>query len=790
MPSYPIRDFARGISDHYMSGQGSQRLDNLVLDAVGNPLQRGGQVNWSARIPANQKITDLHYSQRTPRTLFAHSAGNIYWDTPIFSWQTLTGDNGTKPGYGADTTYRAIFQGNGPFTYVHFWTTSYDNGGTYLTHPKPKKILDPGIPGSSTVNLGLPKPASPSISAGTNTIGGAGGYSYLYYAVYKYTYTYNDVTYIERSAPSEPTLIEFDFAISGARTASISSSSVDTDTIYTPAQQNYPDPADVRVEIYRTKENETVPYLLPTNAPYSSMPQSDVATDIYTDADISGNTELYTTDGTSPFDEPPACRFFHVVNDIAYYGGFFLNSGYDYEVTVLQSVPGVPTSAPADNEIRCPEPLTGGISSADVYPIFLCKGSLWRLEGSIDSFGAGVTSFHLISDQVGCQLPYTVKKYERTVFFVGTDGHHYETDGFTLKKLTDHVSRQIVTRPDDTQSTVVGDVALEPKTGRLLVSYASTGSDQDTIFVGDQRHPVGGGIAYTTLSGRDHETLGKIFTACSMIFIEPNLLYLGTRHGYVMRLSLEPVPSSTTNYQTPDDVMPDTATTINLWKETAVVPDWISAAQHYGYPSTTKITTGVTATFHLPVSQTTLTAEIFSYREGKYRTEAVKAEENACAVIRETALSAAQQTYEAFRRLRKQGLRATLRQFRVRKGFVVSYASDPDDVNAYPQATTSAGGKTAQLVGGTWPTDIVNSYLYLSATGYARGFLITAVSGDTVTVRDTAGTWPSGVFYWQIKTYPLDQWVQPLGLEVEFFPLGTQENVPTAAKAGENVVRP
>lgn len=790
-----------------MSGRGAQRMKNFVLDQAGNPVQRGGQALWGSagRISSNQKIADLYISTTplsgvvigTPtvppivETVYAYSAQSIYTSPGVaggtleivgpISWDEMLSDpvwGSVKAAKNADIHTRALFQSKGPFDYVSFWGAS----SNYLTHPKVKRLL-PGFGAGGVFNMGLPLPrlnsfsgfyVSPASAAGSNFV-------YLYYAVFVYTYTVNSITYTERSAPRLGPTISLASAIGAGGSVDVKSTTVAASTIYGASDQCYPSSTVVSLEIYRTKANETVPYLHSTIA---QGPSGDF-TDTTLDANL-GATTLYTVDGTAPYDEPPPCYFFHIVGDIAYYAGFFNGSGYSTDSS-LQSVPGVLYSAPADFEIRAPDAISGGISSNDIYPIYFCANSIWRLEGQIDSFGNGSPIFRLITDKIGCRLPPTVKKWDRFVSFVGSDGGFYVTDGFQIKKQTDHLNRTLAGMYGDFTNrqgyNTAGQMgaAVDVRTGRTFYSFgtssATPATNNNGIYAVDPRQDVDGGAAVTEFGGRTHETLGEIFRPQGMSFLGKSLVW-GDSRGYPMIMQPEPVFSTSS----PDDIIPNTAVSTSLWTTTAVVPDWISQTYDYGMRTVTKITTALTATFQLIFSQTAVAADFFSYREGKFRSDTVKTEEMQLAAVRATDINTAEQSFTAWRRLKRQGLRAVLRQFRVKKGYVVQYSSEGTGYG-----TAAIAGATAQLTSADWPSDVVGSYLHLEAN-YAQGHLIQSVSGDTLTLYNGTSLVPTsgGPFKWEIKSYPKSQWLSLLGIDVDYFPLQTPQNAPDAASNAEN----
>lgn len=193
--------------------------------------------------------------------------------------------------------------------------------------------------------------------------------------------------------------------------------------------------ANVKLNIYRTTDggqtffkvaevaNGTTSYLDVIN---DTVPNAgDTALDV--------REVLYTSGGVVGSDQPPVCKYTHLLNNTAYWGAVY-DTGQFFPNRIRQSVQGSPDSAPAtffydlDDELR-------GISSARSKLIAFCKSSIYRVEGGFNSQGQGGLSAENISDTLGCLNAKSIVRTEIGVFYAGTDGFYY-TDGYQNIKIS------------------------------------------------------------------------------------------------------------------------------------------------------------------------------------------------------------------------------------------------------------------------------------------------------------------------------------------------------------------
>lgn len=193
--------------------------------------------------------------------------------------------------------------------------------------------------------------------------------------------------------------------------------------------------ANINLNIYRTTDGGQTYYLL-AEVPNGTTGYTDVINDnVPNPGDTALNTreKIYTSGGVVGFDQPPVCKFTHIVNNTAYWGGVVDDDQF-FPNRVRQSVPNAPDAAPATFFDDLDSPVTG-ISSARNNVIVFCAESVYRLAGQFNLQGQGQITHENISDTLGCLNAKGIVRTEIGVFFPGNDGFYY-TDGYQVVPIT------------------------------------------------------------------------------------------------------------------------------------------------------------------------------------------------------------------------------------------------------------------------------------------------------------------------------------------------------------------
>lgn len=783
MKPFEVKDFNGGMVDEFddCAPRFSQRMRNLLLDPSGKPYQRNGTSLWAAPMPTGEKIGGLRvikdisnyndfasyqalvYSHR--KVWISAGAGGVDQAAGPTGFSEIVGANGNSIAQNVSVATKAKIQETNNHIFLSF--QNRDQYADPRFHPRPRKIYPIMTNGAgvwTAANMGLPFYIDQGFvgsGGGTGTVG-----SYVYYFVYKFVYTILSTTYVVFGTPSVPTVF--------ASTPQIGvSGGFHSYRVNFPANGAYNDiypllqagdgKGTLFVSIYRTVQNQTVPRLV-MDVPYAGT--NDVAfTDNVPDANL--GAPLYTADGSAGYDEPPPCKIFHAVGDYGYYGGFDV-AGWGTEgfpngfIGAIQSSPAVLESAPGSFTIATPDHLTA-IESVDQYPIFFWRRGCARVEGNIDSYGNGSPVLRMISEKAGALRQSGVRRTDRGLLFCAEDGIYF-TDGFAVKKLTDHLNKYYRRWWHTGDSSSLDDMALAyhgPSKryfvgARLASAPSDTVAAPNTVIVGDLTHENDeGGAATTYLDGQPNlSTLGYSFLPTALDVYRDTLLF-GDFNGAVQAVRLDP---PTADVFVDRDCGSDGSVANANWISAPVVWDYIGPAIDFGARMLKKYVTRLNVAFKFPFPQTSLFAQIFTYVDMQFRSDA----QNAGAQlnpVQETAVPLTRRFLEIWRRMRKGSLRCTTLQVRIQKGALIIASSTPNGVRANAQVTLNAAGKTALLATGAWPANILGQTIYFDADGYAHGYVIKAVTTTTVTFLDPGGTMlTTGAGHeWEVKGYPLDQ---------------------------------
>lgn len=802
MKPLTIKDFNGGMVDEYHDCQPRfcQRMQNMMLDAGGKPYSRNGTVKWGPQISTSEAITGLRVFKNitnrqnlSQHTAFAYSHRKIFASTadvnettPPTVWNEVTSvySGNYSIAQNVSVLTRCKMQALNNHVYLCFQNT--DNYSDPNFHPRPRALFPDATDVWISRNVGMPAYTSTPTFSGS----GSGG-NYLYYFVYKLQYSVNGVAYAFFGTPSPPFAIST-AVIDGSHAVSISA-------------LTYPDPTAFHdlyaigglwtIEIYRTQNNQSVAQHLHTEV-YNSSTYSDVTVDAALGA------SLYTADGTQGYDEPPPCKLYHVVGDFGYFGGFDINSSVFAPVFptgfmgAIQSAPGVVESAPGANTIATPDHLTA-IESVDYYPIFFTRNGCFRVEGQIDSYGAGTPVLRTISEKVGALHQQLVWKMDRGLGFCSVDGIYF-TDGFSVKKLSGHINKYYRQWFNNlTPSYIQGGSSTYIESTKKffisasLLSVPQVGGNANTVQVGDLTHQTDeGGSAISYLVGSASvSTFGYSYLPTALEVFQ-NTLLMGDALGYVQAMNLE--PSNASEFMT-QDVGVDVSADPSTWISVPVVWDWVSPVLDFGSRFLKKWVARAIVTFKIRYSQSAIYAKIMSINDDSLRfaTNGVETSDSQpFNLVQDINIPASKFIWPVLRRIPKAHLRCLLKQIRIQKSFAVLLSSNPLGVRAYPVGTLNQSAKTFFLTAsGTFPTpsQFLGQQLFFSGN-YSQGFVISAASSTTLTVLDPGSVLPaSGNYDWEVMGYAKDQGIALDSVTLFYDTLipGTENNF-SASQTGNN----
>lgn len=419
MPAQPIvfEDFSGGIADKYVDTdiRRACRLDNLLIDEVKKPYVRDGSYVFPGVIPSS-------VNQRKPGSVFIGSK-------PFHHPLVITGKHALT--LNESSTWTEV---QGPLSndFLPGKTDSIPDASLIwrrqliscagVTSLPPTLIYCSSLASPQTMKaltLGLPQFASAPTTAATGTAW-SGAYAFFY----KYTYTDFLGTIFEFFG--NPLTMNVTNATGGPDAANIVFAAIPAlaNTTYT----NY-DTAVITKEIYRTVNGGQTYFFL------ASIPNATTAyTDSTADTTITSNAPIYTAGGALGYDQPPAAAI-----GVAQTYDFFW---YASETTLYQSISGAPGACPADFADDLDERIRG-LSDITSFPILFCDRSIYRVEGTFDSFGNGGFQRRDIHDTAGCLSNNSIVKIPEGLVWFGNGGIYW-TDGYKVLKISKHLDLSYV----------------------------------------------------------------------------------------------------------------------------------------------------------------------------------------------------------------------------------------------------------------------------------------------------------------------------------------------------------
>ena len=193
-----------------------------------------------------------------------------------------------------------------------------------------------------------------------------------------------------------------------------------------------------RAEFLRLNPRSNSPEVL-TTARFLTKNTNNWFYDYIRDEDLVTNLPLYTNDLTSldllpDNEQPPPCKFVHVLNDVTYYANYKGNAN-----VVLQSKVAQPGAVFFDNPMFLEESVTG-LSSIFGRLVAFTTNRVYRFTGEplTDSFTGGLTPEE-IEHTAGCISNRSLVQTPQGLFFFGPTGI-YITDGLRVDRVTDHLN--------------------------------------------------------------------------------------------------------------------------------------------------------------------------------------------------------------------------------------------------------------------------------------------------------------------------------------------------------------
>ncbi len=555
------------------------------------------------------------------------------------------------------------------------------------------------------------------------------------------------------------------------------------------ADTNY-DVAEVKVEIYRTKDVGNTYYLL-DEVDNGTAEFVDYAADDFSSPTIDALDDretLYTTGGVVANILPPVARFVHILQNTAYYG-YVTDTGETFKNRIVQSIPGSPYAVPGDFFDDLDDELVG-ITSARNNVLALCLTSLYRMNGAFDNTGKGFLTHESISEEIGCISTKSIVETEIGVFFAGTDGFYY-TDGFQLIKISLDIDFTYAERVFSAEQRNRLQGVYDEKKRRIWWTMQSNPylSACDEIFVYNLNYGVKPSGAFTTATGLTS------WQPSAVTFWQGDMIR-GDARGFIFRHRKE--------YRS-DPAIPASASdwgTVSAFQREHIPFKYTSCALDFG-----TIAKGNFATkFHLLGDNAgNVNVQLNVIRDNNNLSPAKKS--MAPIVHRKNPMWGDARIIwgdpdfhwqfegklDHKRRFPNQNLRSQIKQVEMVPARVGVYSYDE-----YPEFSFAAVNATTNVVTIStptgydsiiWPLDVVGMYIAFETDDYEAEYEITAVSTTTITIADPDNDFTANLtgLKWVIRGYQKEVNFKPLGYVIFFDYLGERGNrYNPGAGAGEN----
>ncbi len=325
--------------------------------------------------------------------------------------------------------------------------------------------------------------------------------------------------------------------------------------------QKHYDTDNVTIQIYRTTDGGTTPYLV-ADIPNGTTEYTDTTLDVA----LINSTVLYTVGGVLDNEPPPVAKFVTYLPgpEIALYGNIIDRENNEIAPQrIRQSVGGDLDSCPSDLYVDLPEANTG-LSSVKDIPIAWTAKVCYRLEGLLSETGQGEISAIPITGSGGMVASYSPVQVAGGVVFAGIDGFYF-TDAYQIVKLSDNWNVLFAQLARDTDSQLAITGTYDEHSHRVWYGCSEYGTDADKCFILDLNYGMKPDACWTTASN------GANFAPTALAFYKGELLR-GDSRGYVFihkdALATDPEV--------------DTSTAASTWDSSSFVWDYVSPAFNFG----------------------------------------------------------------------------------------------------------------------------------------------------------------------------------------------------------------
>lgn len=456
-----VDDLSGGITDNYITAppQQYQKANNFVIRPDRKLETRPGSVLANTTYPLVASI-QKRISKIIPYedVLFQIAGGDLNFISAT-GMTTPTMPNGSSV--------------MGAATGSSFISHAATGGHLIVTddsYSDPMMVYENSSGAIVGAQLGLPHLAStPAVAAS----GATTGKSYVYAFCYKYQYTIKSKTYLVRGPVSD--LVE----LAASDDPSVTANNITGIPAIANAGHTQYDVTNIKVEIYRTKNNSDVLYLIGSVANGTTT-----YTDSTADTSLSEDSKLYITGGILDNEPPPKAKYCHQAGGVVCWGDVE-EDGQAKPNRARFSNKGIPWSNPSEFYLDFDIAITG-IGSVDIYPIYFERNKTWRVQGVKDILGRGQYDKKEISSTVGCISHQSiVQGMGNSLFFAAEDGF-YMTDGSRIYKLSKELNETYRTLTNSTtkQKRIQGTYDAINNLIKWTVQVDDSSSDCDTIFVG------------------------------------------------------------------------------------------------------------------------------------------------------------------------------------------------------------------------------------------------------------------------------------------------------------------
>lgn len=726
-----------GITDDYIDAPPhfAKRLNEVLLNRSRKAVQRSGTDIYNSNAPqippGEQRIDSFYYFDST---LFVKSGTKLYLRKDgDATWTTLATTSAKDAFIDSELGARVSWsEWRG-----HLYATPHP-GSTVKAGCHTIKIYRSGATTWACVTAGMPR-AQDGTTGGLEVSGG-GTENFVSYNVFYRTYTAvvdgNTVTFEDYGKP-----------VFKAWTYEDRAGSEDGTLAWTNAANDSYDDGNIKVRLYRTKNNDVTPLF--------SSDKAQGATINFTVDDSDLGQAAYFAGGVQFWDPIPKCYYSDIVEGCGFYAaGVDIDSGSFFNTRLWQSHPGNPNGVPAANFVDAPAKITG-LSHVGVYPVLFCRSSMYRVEGRFDAFGGGRMALKEISGTEGCISAAAIVRTEFGIFFPSQTGWCF-TDGFRVQKLSTHLTETFKALLN--KSLMVG--TFDSKNRRVYwacedatLNPTGTAGRNTTMYVLDLNQMEGNVGVFTTL-GR-----GDTLESSALFYDEANdRILMGGYRGHVMKFD----STKTT------DLVVNTAIAFATWARYAIAWSYVSPSFSFGSSLVTKymqrlyiVAKNLNASF---------SADLTSYRDDSTVSYPMKE-------VRERKATTTG-LHRVWRMFKKGGLRCSYRQIQIDKGWVNLFRSDD-----YSVADVNSALKTA-LISTPWPSDggvdLRGHVVAFADDDYVTEHVIVTHSGPTLTLATAPAGNPQDLA-WVVRGYPKGESLELRGVEIEF---ELEDTTTTAYQAG------